>query len=223
MTEDFSFEEDGHCYRNSAGIIRPSVTQCLHAQGIFDLSMVPEDVLQNARRRGVNVHRWTAEYDQFGSIDDSWIADDERGYFEAWLAFRRESECEIVSIEQPALCTIGGIEVGGTPDRIIWMGPSLYVNDIKCCAVKHPGWALQVALYEMQQTRKTRCGHMGRMVTQLFPTGKYSCIFYEDPADADAGIAALTLTAWEDQVSDRDAEIAQRVLDRWKRNVGLDA
>jgi len=219
----FSFEEDRHIYRNAAGIERPSVTGSLTAQGIFNFSMVPADVLENARRRGRNVHKWCAEYDIHGFIDDTWMADDEIPYFEAWLKFRREVKPRIIAVEQPMLGLICGVEVGGTPDVEAWIGPVRYIIDRKCCASRHPGWALQTADYEFLKTGRPRCGHLGRMSVQLFPTGRYAAICYEDPRDADAAIAAVTLTAWDDQANEANADHARATLDAWKKNHGIKA
>jgi len=215
---DFSFEEDTHTYRNRDGIVRPSVTQSLKAQGIFNFDHVPKDVLENARRRGKNVHRWCAEYDDHGFIDDTWIADDEQGYFEAWLQFRREIKPQVISVEQPMLGLIAGIEVGGTPDVHAFIGRWEYIIDRKCCASRHPGWALQTAFYEMLKMKRSRCGHMGRISVQLFPTGRYSVIYYEDWRDAEAAIAAVTLTEWDGQAQSYDSDHAKATLSAWKFN-----
>lgn len=220
---EFSYEHDRHLYRNSRGIIRPSVTQSLKAQGIFNFDHVPKDVLENARRRGQNAHKWCSEYDVYTFCDDGWIADDELGYFEAWLKFRREIKPRIIEVEVPMLGLIGGIEVGGTPDVLAWIGRHRYIIDRKCCASKHPGWALQTADYEMLQTGRPRCGHLGRMSVQLFPDGRYSVQVYEDASDADAAIAAVVLTEWDGQASDYNADHARDTLNAWMSNHGIRA
>jgi hypothetical protein len=195
--DDFSFEEDTHTYRNKEGIVKPSVTQVLKSAGVFDYSRVPVDILERKRVIGSNVHKWTEYYDRDGFIDETWIADTEQGYFEAWLKFRKESGFVIKGIEHRTLAPIAGMEVGGTYDRYGFFGQYPYLLDIKTCTAKHPGWALQLALYEMLQTGKARCGHMGRGVVQLLPTGKYKLHHYEDPRDADVAISALALSNWK--------------------------
>ena len=178
---EFQFEEDQHVYRDGRGIVRPSVTQALSMAGIFDFSMVPPDVLENARRRGTNVHRYTAEFDRSGDLDPTWLLEDELPYYEAWLKFRSESGCKIVEIEQPMMKTVAGIVVGGTPDRVAFFGANKYVLDLKCCSSSHPGWALQTALYAMMLTDVPHTEYMGRMSVQLFPTGNYKTIVYDNP------------------------------------------
>lgn len=175
-------------------------------------------ILENARRRGVNVHRWTAEYDHFGSIDETWLLEDEIPYFEGWLKFRRESKLRIEIIEQPMLCRIRGMEVGGTPDRVGFLGRNRFVVDIKCCRNRHPGWALQLADYEMMLTNRPRVGHLGRMIVQLLPNGTYNAFAFEDPTDAAGAIAALTLASTQDRF---EADDARLTLNAWMRNHGL--
>jgi len=218
---DFSFEEDGHIYRNRDGIVRPSVTQSLKAQGIFDFSMVKPDVLENARRRGKNGHRWTAEYDNYGFLDESWLAEDEQGGFEAWLRFRREIRPLILATERPMMGHIAGIEIAGTPDREVMIGAHHYMLELKFCAAKHPGWGLQLADYEMLKTSRARCGHYGRMSVRLMPTGKYEVTTFEDRRDAEAAIAAVTLTEWDGQANDYNADHARDTLGAWMANHGL--
>lgn len=220
---EFSYEDASHTYRNSAGIERPSVTGSLMAQGIFDFSMVKPDVLENAKRRGKNSHRWCAEFDRHGFCDETWIAEDEMGYYIGWQKFVREVKPVILAVEKPMLGVIGGIEVGGTPDVDALIQGWPFIVDRKCCASKHPGWALQLSDYEMLRTKRSRCGYMGRMSVQLFRTGKYSAKVYEDPRDADVAIAAVVLTEWDGQANSYDADHARETLANWKQNFGLRA
>lgn len=195
---DFSYEGDLHLYRNARGILRPSVTEVLRGAGIFDYSRVDRAVLEHKRLLGKNVHLCTAEYDREGWVDPTWVADEERGYFDAWLRFRRESGCEVLSVEEPMLRSVMGMELGGTPDRVLRLRGRSFVVDLKTCAAPHPGWRLQTALYEMMLTGVPRCGAMGRMVVQLLPDGRYRLPGdYDDPSDASAAIAALTLATWK--------------------------
>jgi hypothetical protein len=218
-SHDFSYDDDLHQYKNAAGIVRPSVTQTLKIGGVIDYSMVPPAILENARRRGVNVHRLTADFDKYGDIDETWLQEDEVPYFEAWRKFRRESKFVITTIEEPMLRTIAGMEVGGTPDRVGFLGRNKFVLDIKTCAAKHPGWALQLSDYEMMLTNRPRVGHMGRMVVMLQKTGNFSTLFYDDPTDATGAIAALTLSTTQDKF---EAEDARLTLAAWAHNHNLE-
>lgn len=217
-SHDFSYEDDTHTYRNAAGIVCPSVTQTLKIGGVIDYSHVPPAILENARRRGVNVHRLTAEFDRYGAIDETWLQDDEVPYFEAWQKFRRESGFVIHQIETPMLRKIMGMEVGGTPDRVGMLGRNRCVLDIKCCRSRHAGWALQVGDYEMMLTGVSRVGHLVRLIVQLFPNATYVAFPFDDPADAAGGIAALTLATTKDPFEASEARLA---LNAWMSNKGL--
>jgi hypothetical protein len=217
-SHDFSYDDDLHQYKNAAGIVRPSVTQTLKAGGVINYDHVPPAILENARRRGSNVHRWTEEYDRYGEIDWTWLQEDEVPYFEAWMKFRRESGFVIATIEEPMLRSIAGMEVGGTPDRVGFLGRNKFVLDIKCCRARHAGWALQVASYEMMLTNRPRVGHLGRLIVQLFPTGNYSSFAFDDPTDAAGSIAALTLATTQDPFERDDARLT---LAAWATNHNL--
>jgi hypothetical protein len=193
----FSYEDDTHTYRNQQGIVRPSVTQILKDAGVFDYSHIDPQILERKRRIGSNIHRCASEYDKKGSLDESCLTEDESGYFHGWLRFRRESKFLLGEIAQPVLKNIMGVEVGGRPDRTGYLGTTRYVLDIKTCTARHPGWALQLALYEMLLTGIPRCGRLGRMVVQLLPDGNYVTFCLETPSDAGAALSALMLSAWK--------------------------
>jgi hypothetical protein len=217
-SHEFSYDDDLHEYRNSAGIVRPSVTQTLKVGGVIDYSHVPPAILENARRRGTNVHMLTAEFDRYSDIDGTWLQEDEIPYFEAWKKFRRESGFVICEIEQPMLRSIRGMEIGGTPDRVGYLGRNKFVLDIKCCRSRHAGWALQLGAYEMMLTSKSRVGHLGRLIVQLFPTGNYNAFPHDDSSDAGGAIAALTLATTKDRF---EADDARLTLNAWMTNHGL--
>jgi hypothetical protein len=199
-SEDFVFEEDGHLYKTSEGIVRPSITQMMQAAGIYDFSRVPRDVLENARRRGTNVHRWCQEWDLYGSIDESWIADDEMPYVEAWIKFKRDSKIVIRKVETPMLRPIAGVLIGGTPDVEGFIGSRPVVVERKACRAVHIGWGVQTALQEMLITGKPRVGHIDRIAVQLKPNGDYKAIPHEDSSDGDAGLALVQKVGAEDAI-----------------------
>ena len=214
----FVFEEDTHRYTTSDGVIRPSITQALSNAGVYDFSMVPADVLENARRRGSNVHKWCAELDIHGFFDETWAQDDELPYVEAWRKFKRESKIVIKRVEFPLVRTVGNMVIAGTPDVEGFIGRNPFVVERKACRAKHPGWALQTALQEMLITGRPRVGHMGRMSVQLKPEGTYSTCVYDDPTDATGAIAALTLSTTQDKF---EAEDARLTLEAWATNHNL--
>ncbi len=196
--DDFSFEADGHIYRNAEGIVRPSVTQCLSLGGVFDYSMVPPDVLERKRIIGTNVHAWTAEYDREGDADPTALTVEEFGYARAWMAFVAVTRPQWMSIEGAMLRTIHGMEIAGTPDRIAIINRRAWVIEIKCTAAFHPGWRLQLAGYEMLHTRQASIGSMGRLAVRLKPDGTYvpNPKPFDDPSDAAAFLAFAQAATW---------------------------
>lgn len=216
------FDPVKHEYRNSHGIVRPSATQILASQGLVNYSMVKPDVLAHAATRGTNVHLCTAEYDREGWCDEDWMTEEERGYYQAWLRFLRESGAKILTIEERMIASIAGIELGGTPDRVILLNGRLTVCDLKCCRTAMAAWKLQTALYEMMLSGMSRCGTYQRISVQLFPDGRYAVRTYNNAIeDTNGAIAALILATWDDQAEDQDADAAQKTLDQWKENNGL--
>jgi hypothetical protein len=73
----------------------------------------------------------------------------------------------------------------------------------------------------MLKTGRARCGHYGRMSVRLMPTGKYEVTTFEDRRDAEAAIAAVTLTEWDGQAQSYDADHAKATLSAWKFNHGI--
>jgi hypothetical protein len=209
--QDFVFEEDPHRYVTANGIVCPSITQMMSAVGIYDFSKVPKDILENAKRRGKNVHRWCAEFDRHGWVDETWMEDDERPYLSAWIKFRHESKFVVRSVEVPMLRPINGVLVGGTPDVIGFLGPTLTTIERKACRAKHPGWGVQTALQEMLITGKPRIGHMERIAVQLKPDGTYSVQPHTDATDGDCALAIVQKFG------------AEEAIQSWKSNHGLRA
>lgn len=203
--DDFTFDEDLHEYRNAQNVLRPSVTQVLKICGAIDFSHVPLDLLERKRVIGTNVHKWSADYDRpllnggirTDPIDDISLSDEEWGYAQGWMKFCDEVRPKWLHIEQKMLRTVGGIEVGGTPDRICLIGRRLYVVDIKCSACLAPAWRLQTAMYEMMHTGHAKVGVLGRMIVRLTADGKYRPpTIHDDTSDAAGALHMLGAATW---------------------------
>lgn len=197
----FHFEEDGHRYLDARRVQHLSITQLMTLVGIYDFSRVKPEVLENARRRGSNVHKWCAEVDLHGYVDPDWMADDEAPYVDAWIQFKKDSGLIVRRVEEPMLRPINGFLVGGTPDVEGLLGPDPFVIERKACSAKHPGWGVQTAFQEMLITGKPRVGHMGRASVQLKPNGRYTTHFYDDPTDGDMAQAIVAKFAAEQSIS----------------------
>lgn len=194
----FSFDADEHIYRNALGFVRPSVTECMHAAGLYDFSRVDPMVFERKRRIGKSVHRATAEFDSNGWCDETWLEEDEIPYFRGWQLFRKDfHEIRFDKIEAPMLRTVHGVEIGGTPDRQGWIAGARLILDLKCAAADTPAWRIQTASYELMEFDSLRCGHAVRMVVLLRPDGTYRTIFHDKPEDAAAALGCIQLEAWK--------------------------
>ncbi len=191
------FDPDLHLYRNPRGEIVPSVTGTL--KSCFDYSRVNPDVMEAKRLIGDAVHRWTAEHDRGKKPDLLELSEIEEGYARAWLVCRIEHPMEFLEIEQPMVRTLMGVEVGGTPDRIVRIGGRLFILDIKCVANLHPAWRLQLAQYGMMYRQRPNLSGIGRVIVRLKPNAHYHWDVINakhDTADAAVAIAFLQTTTW---------------------------
>lgn len=142
-TAGLTFDEPTHIYRLD-GVVLPSVTQVLDFAGKRDdFSRVSASTLEAARQRGVAVHA-AAHYHDDGDLDESTLDPIVRPYLEAWKAFVRERQVEMLALElivaEPAL------GFAGTIDRIARMpGYDAVVLDIKTGTTA--GANLQTAAY----------------------------------------------------------------------------
>jgi hypothetical protein len=175
--DSFSYDDDLHVYRNAEGLTRPSVTQTLKAGGLFNYDRIPVDLLAAKCALGSNVHAWTAAYDrgEHGREDTLHLSDREEGYALGWPKFVDAlGEHEWLSIEQPMMRTIGGLQVGGTADRKVRIGRRIFILDIKCVSSFDPAWRLQLADYVMMDTGRLDCSMYGRAIVLLHPNSTFN-------------------------------------------------
>lgn len=119
------------------GQLTPSMTQVLREMGIVRFDGVPPFILEAARKRGSAVHQ-LCHYANEGDLDESSIADEYRGYLEAWL--RCKDERRIV----PLLCehriASRRHRIAGTIDIL--------------CEIDGDGWLLDYATGDPAQCAK---------------------------------------------------------------------
>jgi hypothetical protein len=149
------------------GRVLPSVTQVLKGAGMIDYSMIPQDALQVAARRGTAVHR-ALQYLDDGELDEASVAPELAGYIEAAKRFYTESGFEVAHNEyrdyHPTYLYAGTMDRTGTfPDS------SLAVVDWKTGLVV-PGHGLQLAAYAnlLKHPRRYR-----RIAVKLNDDGTY--------------------------------------------------
>jgi hypothetical protein len=108
--DSVEFDRDEHIYTRR-GVILPSITQVLAAEGIIDTSFYTE----GGRDRGKNVHLACHLFDT-GQIGEEEIDAETEPYLRAWISFKRDTGFEVVDSEKPLASKLYGF--AGTPDRV---------------------------------------------------------------------------------------------------------
>jgi hypothetical protein len=161
------FEPIGHTYHlQPQGIELPSVTTVLKETRLIDYSMIPQDVLQNAARRGTAVHQALALLDE-EALDEETVDPEIRGYIEAYLRFKRESGFEPALIEYRSWSPVH--RYAGTLDRTGTIGNDNVLLDFKTGMVM-AGHRLQLAAYQAFLPDPLR---LRRIALQLKGDGTY--------------------------------------------------
>lgn len=195
-----TFDSEDHLYRDQDGRFCPSLTQVLKLQGLSDYSGIDEAVLENAARRGSEVHELAAAYNQFGEVDPSWISDETRPYFDAYMQFLADTgfKPDPAWVERPMIATIHGFKLGITPDCFGKLRRDQVVLEFKCTATRQPSWTIQTCLQEMGIFNSNRCGRVRRYALMLMKTGKYNLgdEHTDHESDMSNGIAALRNVHW---------------------------
>lgn len=187
---NLTFRPERHEYRID-GVVVPSVTQVLSEAGLIDGQWYTEE----SQLRGRTVHIMTALDDE-GGLDESKVADEHRGYLNAWRLFRAEATWVVLDSEEaiyhPVWC------FAGRYDRRMCTfedAPYSLIVEIKTGGAEH--WhQLQTAAYErcvMHAIPPT----VQRYAIYLADDGTYKLRKHDDPADWDVFLAALALANWK--------------------------
>lgn len=174
VEQQLVFEPIGHTYMlQPEGSELPSVTTVLRESGILDFSMIPQDVLQNAARRGTAVHEALALLDD-EALDEETVGEEIHGYLMAYLRFKRESGFQPALIEHRSWHPVH--RYAGTLDRTGTIGNDNIVLDFKT-GVMLPGYRLQLAAYQAFLPEPLR---FRRVALQLRADGSYSVHEFPD-------------------------------------------
>ena len=124
----------------------PRVSAILAAVGLGpDFSGVPEAVLENARRRGSEVHA-AIEAIVYGYLDESALFEDVVPRIEAYRRFIKESGYETVRTEIEVVHAAWRYQ--GHPDTVGWLGKTRMILDWKNTdSVQLQPASLQLAAY----------------------------------------------------------------------------
>ena len=178
------FDEEKHLYFYDGHII-PSVTEiCAPLQSFDDVSPA---VLQQAQRRGTQVHEYTQLIDYGIEPDELEVEPELAGYVLAYMRFLRDYKPEWDMIEQPLVSTAE--RYAGTLDRFGTIDGKPWLVDLKTTAQpKRPtliSWACQLEGY----ARMLECGAYHKADLQLKKDGTYKLYFSfstQDKYDFDA-------------------------------------
>lgn len=194
------YSDDEHIYTDERGVFVPSLTQILHLQGLSDYFGIDEDVLENAARRGSEVHALAAAWNQYGDVDPGWISPECDAYFSAYMKFLDESDYKPAPewTEKPFIAVICGYKVGMTPDTYGKMRKDNVLIEIKCTAAPQPSWALQTAAQEAGIFKSNRCGRIRRHALMLKKDGNYKLLpeYTDHERDMRNMLAAIQNVYW---------------------------
>lgn len=191
-------DETTHVYRVGPDrVVVPSVTTILADVGLIDTTWFNDQALI----RGTFVHEATA-LDDRDDLDDDSVDAQLACYIEAWRAFRSETGCEILSIEQRVASP--AFTYAGTLDRRIRFNGYEWVLDIKTGGSLR--WhALQVAAYASlvipiaaaEPGARFTAPMVKRATVHLRDNGRYSFTPHAAPRDFDIFGAAVALYHWK--------------------------
>lgn len=114
------FDPIKHEYRDSRGVVIPSVTQILAASGLCDFSFVDEEIRARSMQRGTNVH-WMLQLEDEGALNYRQVPISLRPYRKAYLAWRSASGFVPELIEKQFISHFG---FAGTLDRFGTLPPT---------------------------------------------------------------------------------------------------
>jgi len=177
------------------GIRLPSVSECLGACGLTDMSGIPKDALEHARLRGEEIHEWTALLDQ-GHLSPNDEPDTSiEGYVAAYIRFKEENGFEITGVETPLMNH--DYRYAGTEDRRGFL--RRYENpmqersiDLKNVAIVSEATRLQTTGYSLCGGRPLLAGSL-----QLKNDGTFRYKEYGAIADVHDWLAVVRVTHWK--------------------------
>ncbi len=194
------YSDDPHCYWDEQERFVPSLTQVIKLQGLSDYSGIDKDVLENAARRGTEVHALAAAQNLYGEVDPGWITPETAPYFQAYLNFLRDTgfKPDPEWTERSIIATIHGFKVGITPDVHGSKGREKWLVELKCTSGRMRSWEIQTALQECGIYKSNHCGRVRRFALMLMKTGKYNLgpEHTNHEYDLANGIAALRNVYW---------------------------
>lgn len=194
----FTFDDATHIYRDANSIIRPSVTQCLKAEGFINFDGIRPDVLERKRRLGQLVHEASKYWDQGQDLDDFNIPPMVFEYLTGYINFREDCAFIPNVIEARSLATLNGMTYGMCPDRMGMLQGYPHVLELKCSVNEHPAWGLQLAGYDVgDPIPGIRRRRIAVQLDPKFKRGYKLSRPFEDPSDYQVWANTLANTIWK--------------------------
>lgn len=202
-SDQLTFEAGTHTYRVGEEVL-VSVTQALKLAGVIDYSMIPQDVLLNAARRGTYVHKMI-HYWLDGELDINKVHGGLLGYLDAARRFLDESRFVPHRVEcrdwNPTLRYAGTWDVDGG----IGASEDPAIVDWKTGIILD-GHPIQLGGYSLLK-RNPRSYR--RIAVKLNEDGTYRAHEYPSPQHPEATFArdtaifqsALTCAKWKIQMN----------------------
>jgi hypothetical protein len=184
------FDEDSHTYR-VGGQVWPSVTQVLDP--LLELDGIPRAALEAAAQFGNHVHIATDLWDK-GVLDIDALDPHLRPYLDGWRAFLLDTSAHVIDSELRVMHP--RLRYCGTLDKIVRMGKSSHVLDVKTSAVVPWTVGMQTAAYRDAAADYTKCRDRlstTRLCVHLKDDGRYRLHKYSDTRDLNNFISCLNV------------------------------
>lgn len=188
--QELTFEEEGHIYRLDGKEI-PSVTTIMKPLSSVLYRGVDEELLNRAAQRGTAVHNAIENYIKFG-IED--IADEYRGYFEAFLKWYREKDVQPIATE--SIVYHKTLRYAGTADMPAIVDGRIICVDFKTSAsVNKMLTGIQLEAYA-KAYESHGFGFDGKAILHLKANGTYSWVPYNKNDVESWGVFGALLTIY---------------------------
>lgn len=196
MVAELTFDEATHTYRLGGQVV-PSVTQLLLPIAP-DFSAIPAHVLEAKRALGTEVH-FACELDDEDDLDEDTVPAAVEPYLAAWRKFKADTGAVVLANERKLVHT--GLRFAGTLDRLVRVRDGgVYLIDLKTSVSMAAHFGVQLAGYQLLlETDDDFAGvKLERKGLQLRDDGAYRLIPYNNPNDAAAFRACLSIYHWKE-------------------------
>lgn len=187
LQDNISFNEEKHEYR-VGGILTPSVSQILQAQGLMDSFRHNEVALSN----GTAIHRALELHDK-GTLDYSKLDKRLQKCIDLWQDFKSDHGIKVLEIEKRVSM---GVLYAGTIDRVAQCVGTKAIIDFK--SGNPQDWAgLQTALYAMAYDPKDYMNYERYCLKIHWDLDRVIYKPYKDKNDFNVAMAMATTYHWK--------------------------